>query len=56
MSKIEKMDQKTFRRHRKISKNHIKHCWKCGLPEKGGCRHPGCNEVQHCACEMIKNE
>jgi hypothetical protein len=50
------MDQRTFRRHRKISKDHTKHCWKCGLPRREGCRFSGCNEVQHCACALTGDD
>ena len=50
------MDARTFRRHRKIEKNHTVHCHKCGRPKREGCRSPGCNEVQHCACDMIQDQ
>lgn len=46
------MDQREARRHRKISKDHTNHCYKCGLPSREGCKFQGCNEVQHCACAM----
>ena len=49
------MDTRTFRRCRKISKNHTKHCSKCGLPMREGCKFQGCNEVQHCACAMTQS-
>ena len=48
------MDQRTFRRHRRIENAHTVHCSKCGRPRREGCRFLGCNEVQHCACDMIK--
>jgi hypothetical protein len=44
------MDQRTFRRHRRIEKAHTSHCWKCGRPKRDGCLYSGCFEVQHCAC------
>jgi len=50
------MEERTFRRHKKISKEHTSHCWKCGLPKREGCKFHGCNEVQHCACHLIEQE
>lgn len=50
------MDAKTFRRHKKISKDHTKHCWECGDPKREGCRSSGCNEVRHCACAMTQGK
>ena len=50
------MDERKFRMHRKISKDHTKHCYKCGLPRREGCKFPCCNDVQHCACDMIKEK
>ena len=48
------MDTETFRRHAKISKNHTKHCSKCKLPKREGCRFDGC-DVRHCACAMTQD-
>ena len=45
------MDDKTFRRHKKISKNHTQHCSECGDPKREGCRSSSC-DVKHCACAM----
>ncbi len=47
------MDARTFRRHRRIENLHTKHCFKCGQSRREGCTFHGCNEVQHCACDMI---
>lgn len=46
------MDARTFRRHRRIENAHTRYCERCGRPKREGCRFPGCNEVQHCACAM----
>lgn len=50
------MDLEQARRYRKTSKDHTKHCDKCGLPSREGCKINNCNDVQHCACAMTQEK